>query len=145
MKTGHVGLNVRNMERSLSFYKDIFGLEIIRESKENGKKYAFLGHNDKITITLWEQSQTEFSKDQSGLHHLAFEADSIETIKRIEEKLVNIGTNMIYQGITPHEEGAESGGIFFLDPDGIRLEIYTPSGTSSHAHNNTEGPACGFF
>lgn len=25
-------------------------------------------------------------------------------------------------------EGAASGGIFFFDPDGIRLEIFTPTG-----------------
>lgn len=145
MKTGHVGLNVRNLEKSLSFYEDVFGLEIIRESNENGKKFAFLGLNGNITITLWEQSQTEFSKNHSGLHHLAFEADSIEIVKSIEKKLVNRGTEMIYQGITPHEEGAASGGIFFLDPDGIRLEIYTPSGTESQDQHETEGPACGFF
>lgn len=28
----------------------------------------------------------------------------------------------------PHAEGAQSGGVFFEDPDGIRLEIYAPNG-----------------
>ncbi|RKL65088.1 glyoxalase [Salipaludibacillus neizhouensis] len=145
MKTGHVGLNVKNLKKSLLFYTDVFGLETIRESNENGKIFAFLGHNGNITITLWEQSQTEFSKNHSGLHHLAFEADSIEVVKSMEKKVVSMGAKMIYHGITSHEEGSESGGIFFLDPDGIRLEIYTPSGIQSHVDNNSEGPACGFF
>lgn len=145
MKTGHVGLNVRNLETSLPFYTEIFGLETIRESIESGKRFAFLGHNGNVTITLWEQSQTDFSKSHAGLHHLAFQADSIEEVKRMEEKVVRLGVKMIHQGITAHEEGADSGGIFFLDPDGIRLEIYTASGAQSGDSHSTEGPACGFF
>ncbi len=38
----------------------------------------------------------------------------------------------IYDGIVPHAEGAQSGGIFFEDPDGIRLEIYAPNGAADH-------------
>ncbi|GAE32979.1 VOC family protein [Halalkalibacter hemicellulosilyticus] len=145
MKIGHVGLNVTNLEQSLAFYTDIFELETIRESYEKGKKFAFLGHNRNVALTLWEQSKTEFSKSHSGLHHLAFETDSIDTIKTIEQKLVKMGVKMIYEGITAHEEGSNSGGIFFLDPDGIRLEIYAPLDRESRDHRYTEGPACGFF
>ncbi|GIQ69073.1 VOC family protein [Xylanibacillus composti] len=145
MKTGHVGLNVTNLEKSLSFYTNIFELETIRECYEEGKKFAFLGHNGNVTLTLWEQSQTEFSKSHSGLHHLAFEADSIEIVQSMEQKLVNMGVKMIYQGIVAHEEGSNSGGIFFIDPDGIRLEIYAPLVMGTHDHSHTDGPACGFF
>ncbi|KYG30770.1 VOC family protein [Alkalihalobacillus trypoxylicola] len=145
MKTGHVGLNVKNLETSISFYTDVFGLEVISKSLEDGKKFAFLGHNGDITITLWEQSQNEFSKNQSGLHHLAFETDSLDSVKQLESKLIEMGTKMIYRGVTLHEEGAGSGGIFFLDPDGIRLEIYTASVEHSDHSSNSEGPACGFF
>jgi hypothetical protein len=40
-------------------------------------------------------------------------------------------------------EGAASGGIFFFDPDGIRLEIFTPTGADV-APSGT-APTCGFF
>lgn len=145
MKTGHVGLNVTNLKKSLSFYTDIFELETIRASYEDGKKFAFLGENGNVTLTLWEQSQSEFSTSHAGLHHLAFEVNSIDAVQNMEKKLAVMGVQMIYQGITAHEEGADSGGLFFLDPDGIRLEIYTPSVKGSHDHGQTEGPACGFF
>ncbi|WP_020614831.1 VOC family protein [Paenibacillus daejeonensis] len=145
MKTGHVGLNVSNLERSLAFYKEIFGLEVVRESFEKGKKFAFLGHNGAVTVTLWEQSDTTFSTSHAGLHHLAFEVDSSEAVQRMEEKIKALGVSLIYPGITAHEEGAQSGGLFFLDPDGIRLEIYTPADIASHEAHTEEGPACGFF
>src|SRR5690606_13519428 len=108
MKTGHVGLNVSNLEKSLSFYTDIFELDTIRESYEDGKKFAFLGENGNVTLTLWEQSQSEFSTNHAGLHHLAFEVNSIDDVQNMEKKLENMGVQMIYQGITAHEEGADS-------------------------------------
>ena len=37
-----------------------------------------------------------------------------------------------HDGVVPHGEGASSGGIFFEDPDGIRLEIYTATGADAH-------------
>ncbi|MEK3884653.1 VOC family protein [Paenibacillus sp. PL2-23] len=145
MNVGHVGLNVSNLERSHAFYSDLFALETIRKSEEEGRRYAFLGHNGRVTLTLWEQSSTAYSKSHAGLHHLAFEADTIEIVKSMEHKLAQMGVQMIYQGITAHEEGADSGGLFFLDPDGIRLEIYSPSDMKTNQHSHTEGPACGFF
>lgn len=44
----------------------------------------------------------------------------------------------------PHREGAQSGGIFFEDPDGTRLEIYAKDGASGAAPV-TGAPTCGFF
>ena len=38
------------------------------------------------------------------------------------------GLRLYHDGIVPHSEGASSGGIFFEDPDGIRLEIFTGAG-----------------
>jgi lactoylglutathione lyase len=35
-----------------------------------------------------------------------------------------------YDGVVPHGEGTHSGGIFFEDPDGTRLEIYAKDGAS---------------
>ena len=51
----------------------------------------------------------------------------------------------IYDGIVPHAEGTQSGGIFFEDPDGIRLEIYAPSGAGDRQPPSPGAPSCGFF
>ena len=48
--------------------------------------------------------------------------------------------------IVPHSDGASGGGIFFTDPDGIRLEIYAGDGAHDHgAAPYGEAPTCGFF
>jgi lactoylglutathione lyase len=145
MRTGHVGLNVSDLQRSLSFYETALGFQVLSQSQEEGRKYAFLGEAGQLRLTLWEQSTGKFATNQPGLHHLAFQVDSIEDVKRREEHLRSLGVEFIYEGIVPHSETAESGGIFFLDPDGIRLEIYTAQGTRAHARTATDGRACGFF
>ncbi|MEW5977867.1 MAG: VOC family protein [Acidobacteriota bacterium] len=145
LETGHVGLNVSDLARSKQFYQNVLGLAVLGESRQVGKSFVFLGHEDKLVLTLWQQSQGRFDKGLPGLHHLAFEAASLEEVKEAERKLRALNIPLIYDGIVSHAEGAESGGLFFEDPDGIRLELYAPTGAGSHRPPNAEGPACGFF
>jgi lactoylglutathione lyase len=145
LATGHIGLNVTDLSRSKEFYRDVFGFEVKGESTEEGKQYAFLARDGKLILTLWQQSREKFNRDASGLHHLSFEAPSLDEIKRIEAKLRAAGAKLIYDGIVPHGEGASSGGIFFEDPDGIRLEIYVPAGLENYSAPTAGAPTCGFF
>lgn len=144
-QTGHIGLNVRNLERSKEFYGKVFGFDILAESEEEKKVYAFLGKGDKIVVTLWQQSDQEFSKQSAGLHHLSFEVETIEQVKTAENLMKEMGVNFHYKGIVSHREGSQSGGIFFEDPDGIRLEIYAPTDANYFTAPNEEAPSCGFF
>lgn len=42
-KTGHVGLNVSDLARAREFYQDVFGFELLGESAQPDKSFAFLG------------------------------------------------------------------------------------------------------
>lgn len=143
-ETGHIGLNVNDLARSIEFYTEVFGFELKGESTEADKKFAMLAEGGKLVLTLWQQSAAEFSKQTAGLHHLSFQAKSAEALKNIETKLRTRGAKLIYDGIVLHSEGAKSGGIFFEDPDGIRLEIFTTEGLEEFSAPETK-VACGFF
>jgi catechol 2,3-dioxygenase-like lactoylglutathione lyase family enzyme len=145
LQTGHIGLNVSDLARSVAFYRDIFGLGLIGEQTDGEHKYAFLGQDGDIVVTLWQQSDGEFRPDRPGLHHLSFQAPDIETVRRAEAALKEAGAELFYEGVVPHGEGAVSGGIFFTDPDGIRLEIYVPSGADAAPAPTKGAPTCGFF
>ena len=69
--TGHVGLNVADLDRSIDFYARVFGWDV----KGRGDGYAFLGDDDRLVLTLWQQSSGAFDTDQPGLHHLSFQVD----------------------------------------------------------------------
>ena len=134
---GHIGLAVRDLRRSVSFYRDAFALTLMHEGEARGTRFAFLGDGARVTLTLWEQ-------DGAGLQHLAFEATSPEDLQAAQHRLARLGASLVYDGVVPHAEGAASGGLFFTDPDGIRLELYAPSGIEGNAPVSG-APTCGFF
>ena len=145
VETGHIGLNVSDLPRSRSFYEAVFGLETIGGSEAPDRAYAFLGSKGKLLLTLWQQSDGSFEKRRPGLHHLSFQVSSVEEVRSAETRLRQLGVRLIYDGIVPHAEGAQSGGIFFEDPDGLRLEIYSPDCPTDLDAPSGAAPSCGFF
>lgn len=143
--TGHVGINVTDLARSQAFYQDLLGLESKIESREPGRRFAFLARDGAIVITLWEQAKGGFDATRAGLHHLSFQVASVADVKILEEKARALGARLHHGGIVEHAPGFGSGGIYFDDPDGTRLEVFAPTGVGEHAVRATDGPACGFF
>ncbi|MFC5747472.1 VOC family protein [Actinomadura rugatobispora] len=145
LRTGHVGLNVTDLDRSLPFYLRVFGFEVQAEGQEEGRRWAFLGRDGRLVLTLWQQSDTPFPTRSAGLHHLSFQVESVDEVRAAEAVLRELDAGFAYDGVVPHGEGAASGGIFFTDPDGIRLEIYAPTGADTAPAPGGTAPTCGFF
>ncbi|MEQ8822310.1 MAG: VOC family protein [Sumerlaeia bacterium] len=145
LSLGHIGLNVTNLQNSLKFYSQTLGLEIYHVVDEPGQHFAFLGTGGQVRVTLWEQSEGRFDAARPGLHHLAFQVPSVADVAAFQARLKAADAEMIYDRIVSHDEGASSGGIFFRDPDGNRLEIYVADGVHSHAPATAAAPSCGFF
>lgn len=144
-QTGHVGLNVSDLDRSRDFYLKIFGFEVFGESADPDRRYAFLGSDGNLLLTLWQQSEGRFATGVPGLHHLSFQVPDIEAVRRAETVIRELGATLHHDGVVPHGEGASSGGVFFEDPDGIRLEIFAPSGAGERPAPTASAPTCGFF
>lgn len=143
LNTGHIGINVTDLERSREFYANVLGLEVIGGSDEGSRRFSFLAHGEQLILTLWEQSSGRFDSSRPGLHHLSFQVPGIEDVRAAERRLLARGATFSYDGVVPHREGASSGGVFFEDPDGTRLEIFTAEGAAGAAPS--DGPTCGFF
>ncbi|MEU5851360.1 VOC family protein [Saccharopolyspora shandongensis] len=145
LQAGHVGLNVTDLERSLPFYTQVFGFEVQARGEEEGQRWAFLGRDGRLVLTLWQQGEQAFSPVSAGLHHLSFQVDSIDEVKAAERVLRELNADFRFDGVVPHGEGMASGGIFFSDPDGVRLEIYAPTGADVAPAPSGAAPTCGFF
>lgn len=145
LQTGHVALNVTDLERSQPFYERVFGLHELKKSSDPDRPWVFLARDGRLVITLFQQSAGEFTTTSPGLHHLSFEVESLEQVQAAEQVVRDLGAPVFHDGIAAHAEGADSGGLFFADPDGIRLEIYTPAGVAGSPAPSGEAPTCGFF
>ncbi|MGK8500384.1 VOC family protein [Nocardia asiatica] len=145
LATGHIGLNVSDLDRSVDFYRRALGFEQLAASTDAQRRWAFLGAEGKLVVTLWEQSDGTFSTATPGLHHLSFQVDTIEQVRAVEQVLRELSVAFAHDGVVAHGEGVASGGIFFTDPDGIRLEVYAPSGAETAPAPSGAAPTCGFF
>ncbi|SEH02792.1 Glyoxalase/Bleomycin resistance protein/Dioxygenase superfamily protein [Nonomuraea solani] len=144
-QTGHVGLNVTDLDASKAFYERVFGFSVAGESKEDGRRYAFLAQDGTLVLTLWQQSEGRFGAGLPGLHHLSFQVVDLAAVRRAEAVIRELGATLHHDGVVPHGEGASSGGVFFEDPDGIRLEIFAPDGAGDRGAPTSGAPTCGFF
>ena len=144
-ETGHVGINVTDLDRAVRFYESVFGFTVGGRSDQDARRFAFLNNGDTLALTLWQQSDGRFDGARPGLHHLSFRVPTLGDVRAAQDRVREAGGRFLYEGAVPHGEGASSGGIFFEDPDGTRLEIFTSDGLQ-HAHAPTAGaPSCGFF
>ncbi len=55
LRTGHTGLNVTDLDRSLAFYRDVLGFALLAEGKEDGRRYAFLGDERRVRPALAQE------------------------------------------------------------------------------------------
>jgi len=145
MLMGHVGLNVRDLGRSKEFYRELLGFETKLESEEHGRKFVLLGRGPELLLTLWEQAKGHYAPGQAGLHHLSFQAGTMDEVRTAEAALKRMAVDFKYAGVVPHVDGSASGGIFFHDPDGLRLEIFAPAGAEGMPAPVPGAPSCGFF
>lgn len=143
--TGHVGLNVTDLARSIGFYQAVFGFALLAENTEPERRFAFLGRDGRLVLTLWQQAGGAFDTARAGLHHLAFDVPSLTDVQAAASRLAALGVPLIYDEILPHAPGSSSGGIFFADPDGTRIEICTLTGLQDLPALTHGAPSCGFF
>lgn len=139
---GHVGINVVDLDTSVAFYRDVIGLDVLREAEG---RFAFLGLGETLAITLWQQADSGYDGGRAGLHHLAFELADTAALDTATERLRAAGVEVLHDGAVAHADGADSGGLFFSDPDGTRLELFVASGLGGAPAPSGDAPTCGFF
>ncbi len=118
MKIGHLHLKVRNLERSLDFYRETLGLTVTERA---GEGMAFLSgtamHHELALQEVGAAARTPHRFD-TGIYHVAFEAASREELAGLVERLDarNIPTYLVDHRI--------SWAVYFSDPDGHGIEVY---------------------
>lgn len=119
MRLKNVLIVVNNIERSVSFYKELFGLEVILDHDGNVIMTEGLVLQDK---KIWEGFIEKEIVHEHNASELYFEEADIEVFA---EKLLQYREPIRYVNrLTEHSWGQKV--IRFYDPDGNLIEVGTP-------------------
>ena len=117
---GHVGLYVRDIERSKAFYRDILGLEISDENPQTGSTFMtakgrLKEHHELLLVPGRE--------DGKIVQQISFHCASLADVKEFYQLLLKRKVPIIRT--VSHGNAV---GVYFQDPDGNQVEIYWQTG-----------------
>ncbi len=117
---GHVHLKVSDLERSIAFYRDNFGFDVMARY---GPQAAFLsagGYHHHLGLNTWESLGGQPPQmGSTGLYHFAILYPNRKELARALQRLIDHGVPI--DGASDH---GVSEAIYLHDPDGNGIEIY---------------------
>ena len=114
----HIHLVVRNLERSLRFYKGVFGME---ERFRDGPKMVFLntpGSEDLITLNE-DPSDARLAGMNGGVTHFGFRLTESADLDAAIEEVEAAGGKLVRRG--EHAPGVPF--AYIEDPNGYVIEL----------------------
>lgn len=138
-RVGHVGIQVTDLDRSLTWYRDVLGLTLTgRWPMGEAGEMAFMRFTDdhhNIVLFTHPTPVTDANRHAgyNALQHVALEVTDRDEWLRALSDLRRKGVEIINGPLVHGPEGSKgrylggsgSRSFYFLDPDGNRLEIYT--------------------
>jgi lactoylglutathione lyase len=139
----HTGLTVRDIGRSLAFYRDMLGMEVLFEQERQGGYFgAIVGYPDAHVRTAQlalpgDDHRLELFEYVSptprgepgdprdvGITHVCLQVDDVDALAA---RLRAAGARLFSAPVLI-DTGANAGGrgVYLRDPDGIILELFEP-------------------
>lgn len=123
VRTGHLVLRVKDMERSKRFFTEVLGLKVVGVNRRDMVFFSSDFDDNHHMLALAEAKDKDLTDpapdSQLGMEHVAYELESFaalqEAYRTFKENDVIID-HTVWHGVTKS--------IYFLDPDGNRLEVY---------------------
>ena len=119
----HLRLSVRDVAASRAFYDPwlrVLGFEP-EPREDDGAAWGRPGASEWLILT---PAREERAHDllAPGLHHVAFAAESQAAVDEVGAMLARLGAEIL-QGPRRYDHEPDRYAVFFLDPDGIKLEV----------------------
>lgn len=120
LRIGHVHLKVADLDRALSFWRDLIGLEV---QQRMGSQAVFLsadGYHHHVGLNTWESAGGKPPPfGTTGLYHVALLYPDRKALARALKRVVETGYPL--EGASDH---GVSEAIYLRDPDGNGVELY---------------------
>ena len=120
-RLNHAVLYVRDVARSVAFYRDVLGFDVVMEL---GGKAAFLrapessNDHDLGLFELGEQAGPSLAgRATVGLYHLAWEVDTLRDLETLAARLASA------RALVGSSDHSTTKSLYGQDPDGLEFEI----------------------
>jgi catechol 2,3-dioxygenase len=119
LRIGHVVLKVRDLDRSLAFYRDLLGFKVVSELSNVMIFLAADGqnHHDLALLRVGQQAASAVPT-AVGLYHVAIQLADFEAVRTAHGLLAERG---LLRGAVDH---GVSRSLYTADPDGNEIELY---------------------
>jgi catechol 2,3-dioxygenase len=119
LRIGHVVLKVRDLDRSLAFYRDLLGFKVVSELSNVMIFLAADGqnHHDLALLRVGPQAASAVPT-AVGLYHVAIQLADWEAVRAAHGLLAERG---LLRGAVDH---GVSRSLYTADPDGNEIELY---------------------
>jgi catechol 2,3-dioxygenase-like lactoylglutathione lyase family enzyme len=145
----HTGLTVSELDRSVAFYRDLLGCEVLAtQEQEGGYLAAIVGYSDahvrmahlrvpgsEHVIELFQYlspagDRADVEPRNVGASHLCF---IVADLPALYDSLLARGVTSFVSPPIEVDTGINRGGLalYLRDPDGITVELFQPPATSS--------------
>ncbi|HEY0519977.1 MAG TPA: VOC family protein [Ilumatobacteraceae bacterium] len=122
----HVATLTSDMERTVKFYRDAFGGEVVFEMDAKGDhpRMSVIDLGGGAALNVFEVPADEIIGERrrqghrGAIDHYALAVDSKATLESVKERLVAAGAEIGEIQRLGHEWS-----LFFRDPDGMELEV----------------------
>lgn len=133
MKIGHVHLKIRDLSRSIEFYRHYLGMEVTEKIADT---FVFMSagemHHELALQEVGSQARLPGRHDV-GLYHIAFEVPDRESLVATWQKLRQGGV-----AAYPVDHRI-SWAVYFSDPDGNGVEVYWDTRQTAHGAVKWDG------
>ena len=117
---GHVHLKVADMERSIRFYSDVLGFEVMLRMGDDAAFLGAGGYHHHIGLNTWEsKGGSPPPAASTGLYHVAFRYPDRAALATAFRRLVEL--SIALEGAADH---GVSEALYLRDPDDNGVELY---------------------
>ena len=124
----HVEIYVSDLTASFRFYSWLLPKLGYSVYQQWPKGFSFKYDRTYIVFVQTEDrfKDIPYHRSHTGLNHLAFHAETRESVDKLTSELKDYGVEILYEDKHPFAGGPDYYAVFFEDPDRIKLEIVAP-------------------